>query len=144
MTEFSLPADALRRTDVSVGNRVVLPDGAECYPIFFYTERLTGTVVRVEDDCVWIKLDKLKAELREWDNEVQIWSDGNELLTTYMVRETLSTNDGTLDAFVLAECKAAGKECDGDLFGVLFSGRETFTTDEARTIVQGALTMPEA
>lgn len=48
----------------------------------------------------------------------------------------LSVNDTTLDDFILAWCDYRGIECDGDLYGVLFSVRDTFTLSEAESILE--------
>lgn len=49
---------------------------------------------------------------------------------------TLSQDDGTLDDFVVGYCDARGVECDGDLFGVLFTGQDSWTLEEAETLVE--------
>ena len=46
----------------------------------------------------------------------------------------LSTNDGSLDDFIIASCDGWGLECDGDHFGVVFSGSTTWTYDDASTL----------
>lgn len=47
----------------------------------------------------------------------------------------LSVHDTTLDDFILAWCDYRGIECDGDLYGVLFSERDTYTLGEAEYIL---------
>jgi hypothetical protein len=56
-----------------IGTRVVFPEGASAYPDFHFTDRLTGSVVRQEDDSTWVKIDQYKPELDEWENEIQVW-----------------------------------------------------------------------
>lgn len=52
---------------------------------------------------------------------------------------TLNTLDGTLDRFVQAYCLAANIRLDGDAFGVMFSGKENYTTAGASALIeQGA------
>ena len=56
-----------------VGRRVRLTEPLDLYPETIVPGGNTGILARVEDDCVWIKLDKHFPELAEWDNEAQIW-----------------------------------------------------------------------
>ena len=55
-----------------------------------------------------------------------------------MTTQTLDVNDGTLDAFVLTYCAEHGIECDGDVFGLAFSGRELCSEAEAAEIIEDA------
>jgi len=48
---------------------------------------------------------------------------------------TLSVNDTTLDDFIVAWCAYRGIECDGDLYGVLFSRQDDYTLSEAENIL---------
>lgn len=52
--------------------------------------------------------------------------------------KSLSVNDGTLDAFVLDYCERNSIECDGDVFGLVFSGAEEFSIGDAVTIIHNA------
>jgi len=56
-----------------IGTRLAFPNGAECYPSFRILEPLTGTLVDMQDDCAWIRLDTHHADLDEWENQIQVW-----------------------------------------------------------------------
>ena len=48
---------------------------------------------------------------------------------------TLSVKDTTLDDYLLAWCDYRGIECDGDLYGVLFSQKDDYTLNEVENIL---------
>lgn len=74
------------------------------------------------------------------DLERILWAQ-HYLPETCSPDDTLDVADGTLDDFVVGMCAAHGKEVDGDLFGVLFSGKEKFGVAEARDIIMDARTV---
>jgi hypothetical protein len=51
-------------------------------------------------------------------------------------RNFLNTTNGTLDRFVQRYCEAAFIRLDGDVFGIMFSGKEDYTTREAATLIE--------
>jgi hypothetical protein len=55
-----------------VGSRVKLTRDIENYPVIYAEAGWTGTLVRIDDDSLWVKLDEHQAALDEWDNELQI------------------------------------------------------------------------
>ena len=62
----------------AIGTRIRLVQGVDNYPEVYVKEGITGTLVRIESDCYWIKLDKHFPELDEWNNELQIWDWSKE------------------------------------------------------------------
>jgi hypothetical protein len=133
--------------NLKIGERVAFPDGAEAYPDFYFRDRLTGTVVENDEDCVWVKIDQQKPELDDWDNQIQIWlwerEEFEEERLAHNVERLLSADDGkadrpsSLDLFVQLYCREHGIDVDGDVFGVMFSGIQTeWTTTEAAQIIE--------
>jgi hypothetical protein len=53
-----------------------------------------------------------------------------------MAKLILTTLDGTLDAFVQDYCEMANIHLDGDAMGVMFSGKDRYTTLEAVTLIE--------
>jgi hypothetical protein len=64
--------------EILVGRRVRLTEPLDLYPECIIPDGNTGTIVRVMDDCIWVKLDKHFPELDEWQNEAQIWNWSDE------------------------------------------------------------------
>ena len=57
-----------------IGKRARVKEEVENYPVILVAAGAVGTVTRVDDECLWIKLDDYHAELDEWDNELQVWN----------------------------------------------------------------------
>lgn len=50
----------------------------------------------------------------------------------------LRNRDGSLDDFIVAYCEEHGILCDGDIFGVMFSGAEEFSIPQAEILIDMA------
>lgn len=61
---------------VKVGDRVRFKTDWDVYPFTVVKTGATGTVIRLENFVVAIKLDAYDPELDEWDNEVHLPQDG--------------------------------------------------------------------
>ena len=48
----------------------------------------------------------------------------------------LDARDGSLDAFVVAYCERNSIRIDGDVFGIMFSRGDTFTGEEAVSLIE--------
>jgi hypothetical protein len=126
---------------LKVGDRVSFPHGAEAYPSFhFWGERLDGIVCEVDTDMVCVRLDVHKTDLNEWDNQIQIplWnltdsnlSEEEREKACHDVERLLLADDDTLSEFVRVYCAANAIDCDGDVFGLMFSGRNEWREQEA-------------
>jgi hypothetical protein len=66
----------LRSDQLKVGDRVVLPDGYETFPLFSIANRLSGAVVDLDQKgFVFVRLDQHVPELAEWDNVLHVYVD---------------------------------------------------------------------
>jgi len=73
------PGEAiLCATRYDAGARVRLAQEWDVYPLGRIAKGATGIVVRVEDDCGWVRMDAPYPFLAEWDNELQIYNDSTE------------------------------------------------------------------
>jgi len=124
-----------------LGARVSFPKGAIAYPDFAITDPMTGTVTDKQDDATWIKIDQHHADLDEWGNLIQVWywSDENNQAAYPMVRLYSASLDGTdmLSEFVREYCDVHSITCDGDAFGMAFSGMDNDMTEaEVASIIE--------
>lgn len=125
-----------RREVADVSAIVGFDDGRGAVPGFLYAddscyiERLEGDprgkFYLLVERSDWISDDLARLENILWAEHYL--SEGTE--GTAM----LSSADGTLDDFVLGFCAARGLTCDGDIFGVAYSGVEALPIGEAYAI----------
>lgn len=120
--------------DFDYGDGIIHP--GFIYADSYYIEKLTdnprGAFYLLIDRSDWISDDLASLERILWAQHY--------LPETCSPDDTLDA-DGTLDDFVVGMCTAHGKDVDGDLFGVLFSGKEKFGVREARDIIMHARTV---
>ena len=67
----------------------------------------TGVLQRVEDDSIWVKLDKHFPELNEWDNEVQIFGPNRTTAKGIPATQALRRGPGSLSDRGLPAWRAA-------------------------------------
>lgn len=122
---------------IATDKRVKLAENVDHYPTGVFEAGLTGIVTGYDpiNDCYFVRLDNHRAELDEWDNVLQIFGDEGEWpAARYLTpTSTLRRDDGSLDAYVRRFCEDRGIECDGDLWGIVFSGvRDEISESDAR------------
>lgn len=76
----------------------------------------------------WISDDLTKLEALLFVEHFQTEVDG----------QTLKEEDDSVNDYVRTYCLAHGIECDGDAFGLMFSGAESWTVAEATRLIESA------
>jgi hypothetical protein len=116
-----------------LGARVALPNGATAYPDFDIAEAMTGTIVDRQPDSTWIRIDQHHTSLDDWGNLIQVWlwDDGSSVAAYDIIRLYSASLEGTdmLSEFIRQYCADNGIECDGDAFGMAFSGMDNDMTE---------------
>ena len=65
-------------TRFDVGDRVELSRDVDNFPNVYARAGERSTVVNVEHDSTWVRMDRTFPELAEWNNELQIWHPRDE------------------------------------------------------------------
>jgi hypothetical protein len=121
------------------GARVVLSEQVENYPVGIFAAGLTGTVVDYSevDDAYWVKLDRHRPELAEWDNQLQIMGDEGEWpAERYLKLDTRPSAERHLVRLYDHWLEATGlpSMSANELAHELFAQRESLTSSNARKL----------
>lgn len=74
---------------MKVGTRVETVKPVDNFPTIYLDVGAKGTLVRIDSEgAYWVQLDLYHPELKEWDNQVQIWDwseeDERESASSYL------------------------------------------------------------
>ena len=62
----------------NVGDRVRLNRDVDIFPLIIMREGEVGTIASINDEAIYVRMDKLYPELDEWDNALEIWREWHE------------------------------------------------------------------
>lgn len=62
----------------SVGDRVRLNRDVDIFPLIVMREDEVGTIASVNDEAIFVRMDKHYPELDEWDNALEVWREWHE------------------------------------------------------------------
>lgn len=60
-------------TTLPTGTKVKIVKAVDNFPDVYIEPGETGTIAEIEEDCVWVHLDRPFTELDGWGNQLQIW-----------------------------------------------------------------------
>ena len=60
---------------MNIGTKVRLTQDIDNFPTILAKAGLTGTLIRRDDEYLWVRLDQHFDALDQWHNELQIWND---------------------------------------------------------------------
>ena len=62
----------------NVGDRVRLNSDVDIFPLIIMREGEAGTIASVNDEAIFVRMDKHYPELDEWDNALEVWREWHE------------------------------------------------------------------